>query len=182
MALTPDTVGEMDKDVKRLSMIASRFGKIGSRTSMEPVDLNEVVRRAVNYMSTRISSGVALTLHTSTSPLQVGLSSSLFEWVMENLIKNAVDAIDGDGSITITLGHDRGNAVIDVADTGKGIPRNRFKTVFNPGYTTKKRGWGLGLALARRIVEQYHHGRIVILSSDPRHGTVFRITLPLKDR
>ena len=182
LGVDPDTVGEMDKDVKRLSMIASRFGKIGSRTSMEPVDLNEVVRRAVNYMSTRISSGVALTLHTSTSPLQVGLSSSLFEWVMENLIKNAVDAIDGDGSITITLGHDRGNAVIDVADTGKGIPRNRFKTVFNPGYTTKKRGWGLGLALARRIVEQYHHGRIVILSSDPRHGTVFRITLPLKDR
>lgn len=179
LGVDSDTVGEMDKDVRRLSMIASRFGKIGSRPSMEPVDLNEVVRRAVNYMSTRISDRVALTLHPAASPLEVELSASLFEWVMENLIKNAVDAIDGDGSITITLGCERGNALIDVADTGKGIPRNRFKTVFNPGYTTKRRGWGLGLALARRIVEQYHRGRIAILSSDPRRGTVFRITLPL---
>lgn len=111
----------------------------------------------------------------------VNLSDSLFQWVMENLIKNAVDAMDAEGSITVVAHEERVNAVIEVSDTGKGMPRKRFKTVFNPGYTTKKRGWGLGLALAKRIIEQYHNGHIFIASSEVGVGTTFRIELPLAD-
>ena len=109
----------------------------------------------------------------------INLSDSLFQWVMENLIKNAVDAMEAQGSITVTTGHTDRNAWIEVTDTGKGLPRNRFKTIFNPGYTTKKRGWGLGLALARRIIAEYHHGRIFVASSELGRGTTFRIELPL---
>ncbi len=111
--------------------------------------------------------------------MDVNLSDSLFQWVMENLIKNAVDAMDAEGAITVVTKKERGNAVIEVSDTGKGLPRKRFKTVFNPGYTTKKRGWGLGLALAKRIIEQYHNGSIYVLSSEVGVGTTFRIELPL---
>ena len=131
-------------------------------------------------MSSRISSRIRLSIDLSPSPLPVELSAPLCEWVMENLIKNAVDAMEGDGSITITTGSDRSRAWVEVADTGKGISRKHFKTVFNPGFTTKKRGWGLGLTLAKRIIEQYHHGRICVKSSEPGVGTTFRIELPLK--
>lgn len=174
-----DMVREMDKDVKRLSTIASRFGKIGSKPQMELVDVNRVVLDATEYMETRISKRIRLTVNICPERLDVNLSDSLFQWVMENLIKNAVDAMDAEGSITVTTSSERGNAVIEVKDTGKGMPRKRFKTVFNPGYTTKKRGWGLGLALAKRIIEQYHNGRIFVVSSEINVGTTFRIELPL---
>ncbi len=179
MGVDKEITGEMNKDVSRLTTIASRFGKIGSRPAMEPVDVNAVVDDAVKYMSTRISKRIRLEVHCSPQPLVVELSDSLFQWVMENLIKNAVDAMDAEGAITVTTCHDDGMARIDVADTGKGLPRKRFKTIFNPGYTTKKRGWGLGLALAKRIIEQYHGGRIFVASSEPGQGTTFRILLPL---
>lgn len=173
-----DMVREMEKDVNRLSMIASRFSKIGSRPKMEPEDLNTVVGRAASYMATRISSRIILSVDLSPRPLQVDMSAPLFEWVMENLIKNAVDAMEGSGSITVTTFTDNNRACVTVTDTGKGIPRKNHKTVFNPGFTTKKRGWGLGLALAKRIVEQYHRGRIWVCWSEPGRGTTFRIDLP----
>lgn len=179
LGVDPDIVTEMNKDVTRLSTIASRFGKVGSNPTLEPQDLNAVVTDAASYMSTRISSRISLTVNCCQGPLMVDLSDSLFQWVMENLIKNAVDAMDADGAITVTTGRTDRNAWIEVADTGKGLPRKRFKTIFNPGYTTKKRGWGLGLALARRIIEQYHHGRIYVAASELGRGTTFRIDLPL---
>lgn len=174
-----EMVAEMNKDVVRLSVIASRFSKIGSAPTMEACDLNEAVGRASSYMSTRISSRIKLTTSLADGSLDVSLCPPLFEWVMENLIKNAVDAMEGSGSIDITTSSDGSMAVVDLSDTGKGIARKRQKTIFNPGYTTKKRGWGLGLTLAKRIIEQYHKGRIFVLRSDPGRGTTFRIMLPL---
>lgn len=175
----PDVIKEMNKDVNRLSTIASRFGKIGSNPAIEHVDLNMVVRHAVDYMSTRISNKIELRLSLSPQPLWVNLSTSLFEWVIENLIKNAVDAMNASGKIEVTVGEVGHNAVVRVHDSGKGIPRKRFKTIFNPGYTTKKRGWGLGLTLAKRIIHQYHGGKIFVESSEMGVGTTFRIDLPL---
>ncbi len=130
-------------------------------------------------MATRISSRIKLSVELCDGALDVKMCSPLFEWVMENLIKNAVDAMEGSGSITIVTNRVGRKAVIDVTDTGKGIPRKNHKTVFNPGYTTKKRGWGLGLTLAKRIIEQYHRGRIFVSRSEPGAGTTFTIELPL---
>lgn len=184
MELLPDmgvdqaTVAEMNKDVNRLSTIASRFSKIGSTPAMATADLNEVVGSAASYMSTRISRRIQLTYTPADHSLPVELCTPLFEWVMENLIKNAVDAMDGRGSIDIITGSDGRQAYVEVADTGKGIPRKNQKRVFSPGYTTKKRGWGLGLTLARRIINQYHRGDIFVKASTPA-GTTFRINLPL---
>ena len=179
MGVDHATVREMDKDVRRLSTIASRFSKIGSVPQMDCADLNSIVGNATTYMATRISDRISLDARLCDRQLPVLACAPLFEWVMENLIKNAVDAMDGSGSITVTTGADHARAFIEVADTGKGIPRKNFKTVFQPGYTTKKRGWGLGLALARRIVAQYHRGAIFVKSSAPGVGTTFRIELPL---
>lgn len=175
----PDMVAEMDKDVTRLSTIASRFSKIGSKPQMETADLNEVVGRSAAYMSTRISSNVKLTVEACAEPLEVNMSAPLIEWVMENLIKNAVDAMEAKGEIDITMRRSGEFAEILVKDTGKGMTRKMRKNVFRPGFTTKKRGWGLGLTLAKRIIEQYHSGEIVVLASEPGQGTVFRILLPL---
>lgn len=177
----PEMVGEMNKDVNRLSTIASRFSKIGSQPQMERDDLNEVVFRAASYMKTRISSRINLSVELCDAPLPVSLSAPLLEWVMENLIKNAVDAMEGTGSITVATSAAGGKARVTVTDTGKGIPRKNQKTVFNPGFTTKKRGWGLGLTLAKRIVEQYHKGRIFVAWSEPGKGTSFEIDLPLSE-
>lgn len=179
MGVDEEVVGEMDKDVKRLATIASRFSKIGSAPGLDTENLNIVVERSTSYMRTRISQRIDLTVSLSDKPLEVRLSSPLLEWVMENLIKNAVDAMEGHGSITVDTRRDERWAVIDVTDTGKGISRKNLKTVFKPGYTTKKRGWGLGLALARRIIEEYHHGRIYVAQSEPGRGTTFTIRLPL---
>lgn len=179
LGVEADTVAEMNKDVQRLSTIASRFSKIGSKPQMEAENLNDVVTRASSYMASRISSRIALAINTCTGTIPVMASTPLFEWVMENLIKNAVDAMEGSGSINITTGTDKGIGYIEVADTGKGLSRKNFKTIFNPGYTTKKRGWGLGLTLAKRIIEQYHSGKIYVLTSEPGKGTTFRIEVPL---
>lgn len=173
------TVAEMNKDVTRLSTIASRFSKIGSIPKMEDSEINAIASGAVGYMATRISSNVKMEFHMSTSLLPVKACAPLLEWVMENLIKNAVDAMGGNGRITVETSADHNHAIIDITDTGKGIPRKNFKTVFNPGFTTKKRGWGLGLTLAKRIIEEYHKGKIYVKNSVPGQGTTFRIEIPL---
>lgn len=179
LGVDPETVAEMNKDVCRLDTIASRFSKIGSQPQMRPEDLNAVVERASSYMRSRISSRIDLSIDLHPAPLTVMVSAPLFEWVMENLIKNAVDAMEGSGSIDISTGTDSGDhPYVQVSDTGRGISRKNFKTIFNPGYTTKKRGWGLGLTLAKRIIEQYHSGKIYVLSSEPGRGTTFRIDFP----
>lgn len=179
MGVDKDIVAEMDKDVRRLSTIASRFSKIGSRPSMEIEDLNSVVKRSTSYMTTRISKRITLTVDCCPQPLEVKLSEPLTEWVMENLIKNAVDAMEGDGSIHVRTCRETDHAEIDITDTGKGISRKNQKNIFSPGFTTKKRGWGLGLTLAKRIIEEYHGGRIYVKNSEIDRGTTFTIELPL---
>ena len=168
---------EMGKDVERLQRIAERFSKIGSLPELRPESLNEVLSAVTQYISRRASNRVRLTCTVPQQPLIVPMCSSLFEWVVENLCKNAIDAMDGQGSITLTASTEGALAVVEVADTGKGIPKNKFRTVFTPGFTTKKRGWGLGLSLAKRIVEEYHHGRIYVKNSEVGRGTTFRIEL-----
>lgn len=178
MGVDAETVGEMNKDVKRLSTIASRFSKIGSVPQMSPTDINETVKRAAAYMSTRISGHISLTVDAWKGPMMSQACEPLFEWVMENLIKNAVDAMEGNGSISIHAIVEKDANVIEVTDTGKGILRKNFNNVFKPGFTTKKRGWGLGLTLAKRIIEEYHRGRIYVKHSVPGQGATFRIELP----
>lgn len=179
MDVDSEMVEEMDKDVRRLSTIASRFSKIGSRPQMEVSDVNEVVGRSAKYMSSRISPKIDLRVHGTNGALPVNMSAPLIEWVMENLIKNAVDAMEGRGKIEVVTSVQGKYALIEVSDTGKGMTRRQRKAVFNPGYTTKKRGWGLGLTLARRIVEQYHGGRIFVSASEPGVGSTFQIQMPL---
>lgn len=170
---------EMGKDVERLQRIAERFSKIGSLPELRPESLNEVLSAVTQYISRRASNRVRLTCTVPQQPLIVPMCSSLFEWVVENLCKNAIDAMDGQGSITLAAFTDGSLAVVEVTDTGKGIPKNKFHTVFTPGFTTKKRGWGLGLSLAKRIVEEYHHGRIYVKNSEVGRGTTFRIELKM---
>lgn len=175
----PEITREIDKDVKRLSIIADRFSKIGSVPELNLEYLNDVLVNSLDYMKNRISGKVKITMNLDPDDHGVKLSRPLFEWVMENLAKNAVDAMDGKGEIDITTGSDNKMAWIEVKDTGKGIARKNFKTVFNPGYTTKKRGWGLGLTLVKRIIEDYHGGKIYVKASEIGKGTTFRIELPL---
>ncbi|MBP3739269.1 MAG: HAMP domain-containing histidine kinase [Muribaculaceae bacterium] len=180
MGVEHDVVADMDKDVHRLSVIADRFSKIGSMPDKELTFINEAVRESLGYMSSRIPSRVQLTIHTSDSDnCGIMLCQSLFEWVMENLTKNAVDAMEGEGRLDITVTRDDRIALILVKDTGKGIARKNFKNVFNPGFTTKKRGWGLGLTLVKRIIEEYHGGRIYVKDSEVGRGTTFAIELPV---
>lgn len=174
-------VEEMEKDVRRLETIASRFSKIGSQPVMQRDDVNNLVSRSSGYMRNRISSRVDFSVQTAVDELWVRMSSPLLEWVMENLIKNAVDAMEGSGTLGVRVFGVPGFAVVEVTDSGKGILRKNFKQVFRPGFTTKKRGWGLGLTLAKRIVEDYHGGRIFVRWSEPGKGTTFRIELPLSD-
>lgn len=175
----PEIVGEIDKDVHRLSTIAQRFSKIGSRPELQLEYLNQTVASALQYMKSRLSGKVSIDMDFSSDDHPVMLSTELFEWVMENLTKNAVDAMDGAGKITIVTGAEGNKAFIEVSDTGKGILRKNFKNVFNPGFTTKKRGWGLGLTLVKRIIEDYHRGRIFVKESEIGRGTTFRIEIPL---
>ena len=137
----------------------------------------DVLEQVVSYISRRASNHVRVSLDVPGQALIAPLSAPLFEWVIENLCKNAIDAMDGSGSITITAREEAGCRSVEVSDTGKGIPKNRFSTVFTPGYTTKKRGWGLGLSLAKRIVESYHNGRIFVKNSEVGKGTTFRVEL-----
>jgi len=168
---------EMDKDVQRLKIIAERFSKIGSNPEPEPMDLYQSVQNAVNYMGRRISSKVSISIQIPNDQTTIKMNDSLFGWTVENLIKNAVDAMDGQGDITITSQVKGSKVMLDISDTGKGIPKNKFETIFHPGYTTKKRGWGLGLSLVRRIIENYSKGKIYVYKSEVGKGTTFRIEL-----
>lgn len=168
---------EMSNDVKRLELIAERFSKIGSQPELREVNLQEVIRNVADYISRRASDKVNLTCSFPDDCTKVRICPPLFEWVIENLCKNAIDAMAGEGSITIYVYHHGPHIAIDVADTGKGISKKHFRTVFRPGFTTKKRGWGLGLSLAKRIIEEYHGGRIFVKESDPGRGTTFCILL-----
>lgn len=175
--IDPSLINEMEKDVKRLETIAERFSKIGSNPDPAPVDINNSIRMALSYMETRISSKVKIHTRFSELPVFVLINDALFAWVVENLTKNAVDAMEGQGEITFQVEEREKVVRIDISDTGKGIPKSKFKTVFNPGYTTKKRGWGLGLSLVKRIIESYHGGKIFVKNSDVGKGTTFRIEL-----
>ena len=175
----PEHLDEMEKDIARLNTITERFSKIGSSPSLKKENVNEVVRNSMNYISPRSSSKVKFSLNGITNyDVFAPMNVPLFEWVLENLFKNAVDAMSGEGAITVSITDQQQFVYIDIADTGKGIPKSKYKTVFKPGYTSKSRGWGLGLSLSKRIVEEYHGGRIFVKSSDPGKGTTFRIVLP----
>lgn len=170
---------EMENDVKRLQLVADRFSKIGSQPTLEATDLMAVLHRVMTYMQSRTSHTVVMTLHESNEKVMANLNVSLFEWVIENLCKNAVDAMEGcNGRIDICVSASERTIIIDLTDTGKGIRKKDLKNVFRPGFTTKKRGWGLGLSLTQRIVEDYHRGKIFIKHSEVGQGTTFRITLP----
>ena len=176
----PDDVliPEMDKDVKRLQLVAERFSKIGSLPEPVPVNLKEVMEHVVDYMDRRISQKISMICHFPPHDVIVKVNASLFEWVIENLCKNAVDAMEGSGTITLEVMEEADKVAIEVSDTGKGIKKRNVSNVFKPGFTTKKRGWGLGLSLAKRIVEEYHNGHIFVKSSELGKGTTFRIELP----
>lgn len=169
---------EVEKDVKRLEKIAARFSKIGSKPNLHENELIGCIRNSISYLKTRIPSTIHLDTNiTDTDEIYLPLNVELFEWVIENLCKNAVDAIGTNGTIRITIESDDNNVGIEISDTGKGISKSDFKNVFKPGYTTKNRGWGLGLSLAKRIVEEYHGGKIFVKSSEIGKGTTFRINL-----
>jgi len=171
-------IAEMENDIKRLEIVADRFSKIGSQPILEEHGVYDVVKDFVDYFKVRVSSKIAFELE-GNQYLKAGLNIPLFDWVLENLLKNAVNAIDNSGNIKVEISGSktRSQVYIDVTDSGKGIPRSKFETVFQPGYTTRKRGWGLGLSLTRRMVENYHKGQIFVKDSELGKGTTFRIVL-----
>jgi signal transduction histidine kinase len=171
-------VSELEKDTLRLEKIAARFSKIGSKPTLSDTDLNQILDESMEYIRNRGPRNVEYKLDLPEKTIRAKLNATLFEWVIENLCKNATDAIPQQGGRVILHAVETGsNVIIDVEDTGKGIAKNRFKTIFKPGYTTKKRGWGLGLSLSKRIVESYHDGKIFVLSSEPNEATIIRIML-----
>ncbi len=177
-AMQPDIVNEIEKDVNRLKLVSERFGKIGSTPQLEESDLTELITNMVEYMKRRASGKVKFEVKLPPEPIRLALSPTLFDWVLENLLKNALDAMEGTGTITIQMEDANTNVFIDIADTGKGMNATQMHQVFKPGYTTKKRGWGLGLTLSKRIVEQYHKGQLFVKQSETNKGTTFRISLP----
>ena len=174
-------LNEMDKDVQRLKIIAERFSKIGSAAEPESMDLAAAIEDAVEYMGRRISSKVVISAVLPDEPVTILMNESLFGWTLENLIKNGVDAMDGQGEIKIHAFRKGRKVIMDISDTGKGVPKSRFNTIFQPGYTTKSRGWGLGLSLVKRIIESYHKGRIYVYKSELGKGTTFRIELRVEN-
>lgn len=173
-------ISEIEKDVKRLEMITMRFSSIGSVPKLESFNLQEVLETVIDYLKKRVSSKVKFEIISPEEELSVKLNYSLFYWVIENICKNAVDAMEGEGKITVSMSRANDKQVfLDISDTGKGISKSQIREIFRPGFTTKKRGWGLGLTLAHRIVEEYHNGRIFIKSSEPNKGTTFRIILSI---
>jgi signal transduction histidine kinase len=173
-----EIIQEMDKDVVKLRMVTERFSSIGSKPVIKPENLYEVIEESINYLRPRISTKVDLLINADSKDLEAMMNKPLFEWVIENICKNAVDAMKGKGTITINVLQDSDKYVlVDITDTGKGMDKNMFKRVFNPGFTTRQRGWGLGLTLAKRIVEGYHGGKIFVKTSEVGKGTTFRIAL-----
>ncbi len=178
-SVDPNIITEMQKDVERLDTVSQRFSKIGSDAQLHSADIRSTVEGVVTYLRPRISARVSMDFIVQPAPIPVRHNKALMEWVMENILKNAVDAMESSGAITIDVHTTPEWAHIDISDTGKGLLPKQFKTIFQPGYTTKKRGWGLGLSLVRRIVRDYHKGKVFVLRSEPGKGTTFRISLPM---
>jgi signal transduction histidine kinase len=172
-----EAVVEMQNDVDRLKLVADRFGKVGSVPNLEEENLIDRLSNMVDYMQRRSPAKVKISLQAQDADIRVNMSGPLFDWVVENIMRNALDAMDGKGSITVKVVDNAQQVLVDITDTGKGIPAHQVKKIFTPGFTTKKRGWGLGLSLAKRIIEKYHHGSIFVKSSEPGKGTTFRIIL-----
>jgi signal transduction histidine kinase len=170
-------LAELEKDVNRLKIITDRFSKIGSRPKMGPANLRLVLENVIDYIKNRSSDRSKIQLKMSNENTIIPLSISLFEWVIENLLKNALDAMQGEGLLTISVQEHKDEVHVDIKDSGKGIPKKLHKTIFKPGFTTKSRGWGLGLSLAKRIIEMYHKGKIFVLHSELEKGTTIRIVL-----
>jgi signal transduction histidine kinase len=168
---------ELQNDTKRLELITERFSKIGSEPVLKEENMDLVVEKSMHYMKTRVSSLVNIQINIAKPGNWAKINIPLFDWVLENLCKNAIDAMNGKGELNINISHDTKFVYIDIQDTGKGIPKSKFNTVFKPGFTTKKRGWGLGLSLVKRIVEDYHKGKIFVRNSEAGKGTTFRIML-----
>ncbi|NRB47317.1 MAG: HAMP domain-containing histidine kinase [Saprospiraceae bacterium] len=178
-----EIMGELNNDVERLNLIADRFSKIGSTPKLQPIDIYEELEKCRAYMVRRAPRRVSFEFpHPASGRATVMVNPPLFDWVIENLLRNALDAMEGRGTISATVVEEKGNIHIDVSDTGKGIPAGKFKRVFQPGFTTKKRGWGLGLSLAKRIIEEYHSGKIFVKKSVENEGTTFSIILPKGDQ
>ncbi|MDA3910876.1 MAG: HAMP domain-containing sensor histidine kinase [Bacteroidales bacterium] len=172
------SIAEIEKDVNRLERVAERFSKIGSAPALKKEQIQVALKSALDYIQNRSSKKVQFDINIKIdNPIEIPLSLNLFEWVIENICRNAIDAMNGEGKITVNLIELENQIMIDISDTGKGISKSKHKTVFQPGYTTKQRGWGLGLSLSERIIEEYHNGRIYIKQSDPKTGTTFRILL-----
>ena len=171
-------VEEMNKDLSHLMKIVDRFSKIGSETPLTPENINEIVSGSVMYFRTRAPRNVVIDYNgLAIAPVKAQINTALFEWVVENLIKNSLDALQGHGRIDVEISSDDKHVMIDIKDTGKGIPKSNWKRIFEPGFTTKTRGWGLGLSLSRRVIEEYHQGRIGVVYSELGKGTDIRITL-----
>lgn len=168
---------DIEKDINRLQKITDRFSKIGSEPTFARCDVKELTLQTINYLEKRISKKVEFEINLPEEALYSQISEPLYAWVIENLTKNAVDAMSGTGKVSFDMRQEDNSIVLDISDTGKGIAKSKFKTIFNPGYTTKSRGWGLGLSLAKRIIEAYHKGKIYVLKSDLENGTTFRIEL-----
>ena len=171
-------VDELEKDVNRLNLVSERFSKIGSKPVLEEKDLGVLTTEMVDYMKKRAPGKVVFETHLPDQPLKIDCSPTLLSWSLENLLKNALDALEGKGKITVEMQRLENEVVLDVTDTGKGIKSGEWQQVFKPGFTTKKRGWGLGLTLSKRIVEEFHNGRLYVRDSEPGKGTTFRLTLP----
>jgi len=171
------TVNELEKDASRLEKISDRFSKIGSKPTLKDTDLSSILTDSLDYIRNRGPANIKYLLDLPEGTIRTRLNNTLFEWVIENLCKNATDAIGDNGRVILHAVETDNHVIIDVEDTGKGIAKSKFKTIFKPGYTTKRRGWGLGLSLSKRIVEVYHHGKIFVLSSDPGESTIIRIML-----
>lgn len=170
---------EMELDIARLNLVADRFSKIGSKPELEEHSLNVILEETHDYFRKRLPKKVQLNIILPDENITAFVCKPLLNWVLENLIKNALDAMEGNGNITVQMREEHLNAIIDIKDTGKGMPKENFKTIFNAGYTSKKRGWGLGLTLSKRIIENYHKGKIFVLQSELNKGTTFRLIIPV---
>jgi len=175
--LDPETVNELQKDASRLEKITDRFSKIGAKPTLKEADLSKILSNSLDYIRNRGPANIKYLLDLPEEPIRTMLNETLFEWVIEKLCKNATDAIGDNGRVILHAVNTDNHVIIDVEDTGKGIVKSRFKTIFKPGFTTKTRGWGLGLSLSKRIIETYHNGKIFVLSSDPGESTIIRIML-----
>ena len=179
--IDPSTITEMNKDIDRLNTVTNRFSKIGSKAILKPENIVPVLKHSVSYLRKRISEKVELNFYAEQDEIIVPINAPLLEWVIENICKNAVDAMEGKGVINVKVKQLENEVIIDLEDTGKGIPQSKLKTVFQPGFTTKSRGWGLGLSLVKRIIEEFHKGKIFVLSSEVNVGTTFRIILKVSE-